>query len=517
MVNVAWTIGGSDSGGGAGIQADIKTFNGLGIHGCSVITALTAQNTTGVSSIETVSAAMLASQIQALQQDLPPKAIKTGMLYNVETIKQIAKLFSQTKAFKLCDPVMVATSGRSLLSSEDTIETLIHYLLPTVDLLTPNIPEAEALLGIKASTTKEHDEDYIKDLSTKLLALGAKAVLIKGGHSNGPLSNDYFQDKNSSAWFISKRLNTQSTHGTGCTLSAAIVACIAQDYSILDAIVIAKAYVSQGLRTAISIGQGHGPIAHGPWPENFCDLPQLIPSSANSLPSINTLSIDSLNDLPSFPDCGSEKLGVYPIVDNSSWLEKFLPLGISTIQLRIKDDNNGNKQHVQEEIIKSIAIAKRYSCRLFINDYWQLAIKYGAYGVHLGQEDLATADINALLQSGIRLGISTHSYSEVARALAYKPSYIAVGPIYSTTTKTIAELPQGLENLKRWRRSLPYPLIAIGGITLEHLPEVVATGADGVAVISDILTAKDPLAQTNTWLQTYNHLSGGTYTDPCPA
>jgi hydroxymethylpyrimidine kinase / phosphomethylpyrimidine kinase / thiamine-phosphate diphosphorylase len=489
---VTWTIGGSDSSGGAGIQADLITFNNLGAHGCSVITAITAQNTLGVKSIESVSPAMLQAQIDALLEDLPPQAIKTGMLYSVETIKQIAKLFVQIKAFRICDPVMVATSGNSLLSGKNTTQAFIDHLLPNVDLLTPNIPEAETLLGIKPSTAENHNQTYIIELANKLHTLGAKAVLLKGGHSDGPFSNDYFLNDDHSVWLSSKRINTTSTHGTGCTLSSTIAATIACGYPLIDALVIAKAYVNQGLRTAKGIGKGHGPIAHGNWPEDFFDLPILIPSS--TLPALK-------QDLPAFPNCGKEKLGVYPIVNNSSWLEKLLPLGISTAQLRIKKDNN--EKQIEEEIIRSIEIARRYSCRLFINDHWQLAIKHNAYGVHLGQEDLDTANIDELLKSGIRLGISTHSYAEVARALAYKPSYIAIGPIYSTSTKAMHWQPQGLENLKRWRRSLPYPLVAIAGITLERLPAVIEAGADGVAVIKDILNDQDPIAKAKGWLQAY--------------
>lgn len=497
MDSIAWTIGGSDSGGGAGIQADILTFNNLGAHACSVITAITAQNTLGVKSIEPISLLILQNQIEALLEDLPPRAIKTGMLYNIDTIKQVGQLFSQTKAFKICDPVMVSTSGNSLLANENTKQALIEFLLPHVDLLTPNIPETEALLGIQFSQEKKDDVSYIKDLLNKLHALGPKAVLLKGGHNDSRFANDYFFDNNNFACLSSKRIDTKSTHGTGCTLSAAITAAMSLGYSLIDSIVIAKTYVNQGLRTAKGIGNGHGPIAHGTWPENYMDLPILIPLLENASITINW------QDYSKFPSCTEEEpLGVYPIVDNSSWLERLLPLGITTIQLRIKSANHST-QEIEEEIIKSIKIAKRHSCRLFINDHWQLAIKHGAYGVHLGQEDLDTADINKLLQSNLRLGISTHSYAEVARAITYKPSYIAIGPIYDTTTKIMPWLPQGLDNLNRWHRTLPYPLVAIAGINLERLPGVVNAGANGVAVIRDILNDQNPEAKTQAWLQTW--------------
>jgi hydroxymethylpyrimidine kinase/phosphomethylpyrimidine kinase/thiamine-phosphate diphosphorylase len=495
MDKIVWTIGGSDSSGGAGIQADTLTFNNLGAHGCSVITAVTAQNTLGVTSIEAVSSTMLQAQIDSLLADLPPKAIKTGMLYSRDNIKLVSKLLSKINTFKICDPVMVSTSGSSLLSNENIVQAFIEFILPHTDLLTPNIPEAETLLRLEHSSVETRTQTYIKDLANKLLALGPKAILLKGGHSDGPLSNDYFLDQSHSVWLSCKRILTKSTHGTGCTLSAAIAAAVSLDYPLIDALVIAKAYVHQGLRLAKTIGKGHGPIAHGQWPENSVDLPVLIPDSTTGL-------LEAWLNNPAFPDCGKEALGVYPIVDSSAWLEKLLPEGISTAQLRIKSNGN-NSKYIEEEIIKAIKIGKRFSCRLFINDYWQLAIKYGAYGVHLGQEDLDTVDLNALIKSGMRLGLSTHSYAEVARTLAYKPSYIAIGPIYDTTTKVMSWIPQGLENLKRWRRSLDYPLVAIAGINLERLPGVVAAGADGVAVIRDIVNNQDPIGQTKAWLKTY--------------
>jgi hydroxymethylpyrimidine kinase/phosphomethylpyrimidine kinase/thiamine-phosphate diphosphorylase len=194
---------------------------------------------------------------------------------------------------------------------------------------------------------------------------------------------------------------------------------LAQGYEIADALVIAKAYVNQGLRLAPQLGAGHGPLAHVGWPETERDLPWLTHTAEEGIRR------------PQFPDCGDSPLGFYPIVPNTEWLERILPLGVATVQLRIK-----NKQGaaLEREIADAIACARRYGARLFVNDYWQLALKHGAYGVHLGQEDLETADIAALAQAGIRLGVSTHCYAEVAHALALRPSYIAIGPVFHTTT-----------------------------------------------------------------------------------
>lgn len=191
-----------------------------------------------------------------------------------------------------------------------------------------------------------------------------------------------------------------------------------------------------------------------------------------------------------FPSCGNSPLGLYPVVDSPEWLEKLLPLGVTTIQLRIK---NITGKQLELQIQQSIQLAQRYNARLFINDYWQLAIKYGAYGVHLGQEDVITADSTAIYQAGLRLGISTHSPFEIKRALAFKPSYLAFGPIYPTTTKIMPYEPQGIARLHHWVEALDCPVVAIGGINQQRLPKILATGVSGLAVLSAITKAQDPV------------------------
>lgn len=199
-----------------------------------------------------------------------------------------------------------------------------------------------------------------------------------------------------------------------------------------------------------------------------------------------------------FPDCGSDPLGLYPIVNSVGWLEKLLLLGVKTIQLRIKDKKN---VALEREIERAILIAKECNARLFINDYWELAIAYHAYGVHLGQEDLATADLEKIYQAGLRLGISTHNDDEISLVNKLNPSYIACGPIYPTQSKILAFEPHGVSRLQHWRRTLPTKVVAIGGITLERMPDVLATGVDGVAIISAITEAEDPIAMTQKLLE----------------
>jgi thiamine-phosphate diphosphorylase len=204
----------------------------------------------------------------------------------------------------------------------------------------------------------------------------------------------------------------------------------------------------------------------------------------------------------SFPRCGNLPLGLYPIVDSFQWVEKLLPTGVTTLQLRIK---NKDGSALEKEIRDSIALATHYKTRLFINDAWELAIRHHAYGVHLGQEDLNNADIEKIYNAGLRLGISTHSDAEITHALLFKPSYLAFGPVFPTTSKIIAAVPQGLEHLKRHQqRILNYPLVAIGGINHTNLADVIATNVNGVAMISAITHAEDPIATTKKFLEMFN-------------
>lgn len=193
------------------------------------------------------------------------------------------------------------------------------------------------------------------------------------------------------------------------------------------------------------------------------------------------------------------KLGLYPVVDSVEWIARLLDVGVTTIQLRIKDLPD---ELVEEDIAAAIALGKRYNARLFINDYWQLAIKHDAYGVHLGQEDLETTDLAAINRAGLRLGVSTHDDTELARAIAVKPSYIALGHIFPTQTKDMPSAPQGLAELKRHILGLSdYPTVAIGGISIDRVADVLACGVGSVAVVSAITQAPDWRAATVQLLQ----------------
>jgi hydroxymethylpyrimidine/phosphomethylpyrimidine kinase len=257
---VALTIAGSDSSGGAGIQADLKTFAALGVYGASVITALTAQNTQGVTGIHQVPPDFVTAQIDAVFADLDVGAVKIGMVAELSVIVAIAAgLTRWSPKHVVLDPVMVATSGDRLLA-EDAVAALRTKLVPRASILTPNLPEAAALLDEPVASS----EAAIEDQGRRLLALGCPAVLIKGGHGQGSESIDYLVRESGTIALAAPRVATQNTHGTGCSLSSAIAAGLAKGEDLETAVRNAKAFVSAAITGSdrFSVGHGHGPIHH---------------------------------------------------------------------------------------------------------------------------------------------------------------------------------------------------------------------------------------------------------------
>ncbi len=257
---IALTIAGSDSSGGAGIQADLKTFAALGVYGASVLTALTAQNTQGVSGVHLVPPGFVAAQIRAVFEDLDVAAVKIGMVAEAAIVESIsASLARWRPAHVILDPVMVATSGDRLLSSA-AVAALRTLLIPQATLITPNLPEAAALLDEPAAV----EAAAIEDQGRRLLALGCRAVLIKGGHGQGPESIDYLVTADGTLKLGAPRVGTRNTHGTGCSLSAAVAAGLAKGCDLETAVREAKRFVSDAIAAAdrFAVGHGHGPVHH---------------------------------------------------------------------------------------------------------------------------------------------------------------------------------------------------------------------------------------------------------------
>jgi hydroxymethylpyrimidine/phosphomethylpyrimidine kinase len=252
------TIAGSDSGGGAGIQADIKSISACGAYASSVIASLTAQNTLGVQGIYDVPAEFVAKQISSVMSDIGADAIKTGMLSTSEIIKAVADEISKYSGYKLVvDPVMVAKGGAKLLQ-DDAVEALKFQLISRADLVTPNIPEAEVLANMKIT-----NETDAVTAAKNILQLGCKAVLIKGGHTEGDELVDLLFDQNGAVTrLVSKRINTKNTHGTGCSYASSIAAYLAQNFSLEESVKKAHEYIYNGILNSLEIGSGHNPINH---------------------------------------------------------------------------------------------------------------------------------------------------------------------------------------------------------------------------------------------------------------
>jgi hydroxymethylpyrimidine/phosphomethylpyrimidine kinase len=253
-------IAGSDSGGGAGIQADLKTVTALGGYAATAVTAITVQNTLGVTGVHPIPPEIVEAQARAVLDDIGADAIKTGMLGDVAMVETVARILDSARALPaVIDPVMVAKGGSNLLAP-GAVEAVRALLIPRAGLLTPNAPEAEALTGLPAQTT-----DDLRRAGEALLRLGARAVLMKGGHVPGDSVVDLLMTPDGETSFEGERLDTRHTHGTGCTLASACAAGLAQGLGLTEAVARAWAYVHEAMRRAPGFGAGHGPLDHG-WP-----------------------------------------------------------------------------------------------------------------------------------------------------------------------------------------------------------------------------------------------------------
>ena len=252
----AMTIAGSDSGGGAGIQADLKTFAALGVYGASTLTAITAQNTVGVTAVHEIPTDVIRAQIDAVLSDIGADAVKTGMLSSSAIIECVVEALKKHGVQQLVvDPVMVAKSGDSLLR-EDAVDSLRTRLLPLAAVVTPNIPEAEALTETKIVSGAD-----VRRAAEAIVDMGARSVVVKGGHREGP-ATDLFYDGSDFREFTAPRFDTVNTHGTGCTFASAVAAGLARGMAVTEAVALAKDYVTEAIRSSFPSGQGHGPLNH---------------------------------------------------------------------------------------------------------------------------------------------------------------------------------------------------------------------------------------------------------------
>lgn len=469
-------IGGLDPQGCAGIAADIATVQHHDGHPLPLITAMTEQTSTGLTELGAVNPDKFMAQYENCVKDFDIKAIKVGLLPDLALAEKTLEIIKQHPTTPVVmDPVLASSSGGQEVDTS-VQAYLRNELLQYVTLLTPNLPELWELTNDNASSI----EEAVQQLSNT----GLNACLVKGGHSDSTFASDYFVT-DAAAFYCYQDKLPFNVRGTGCVLASAIASQLAAGQDMRDAVVLAKAYVARGIRLAKQVGP-YRVIKHSDEPMLLNDLPKLC------------YRPELIGKQFSFPPC-PQRLGIYPVVDTFDWVQKLVKEGIETIQLRVKDkDLSETTQQIKQA---SDHLAEK-SVSFFVNDHWQIAIEQGAYGVHLGQEDLHDANLKHIADANLRLGISTHSYWELARALAINPSYIALGPIFETTSKQMPFSPQGIERLHQWVSLLDgeYPVVAIGGINVERAKQLKPTGVGSVAMITAITLADDYRQTTNELL-----------------
>lgn len=476
-IPAVWSIAGHDPFSAAGIAADMRVAVALWQPLRTIIASHTAQNDQTFFSAEPSSVHWLDQQWKALAAAETPAAYKVGLLLNSESVRFIADHVKPGIPLIL-DPVLGSSSGKSFVS-DDLLSSLREYLFRSTTLLTPNRPEAEIISGIKINSGED-----LKEAAAIIRSLGVKAVLIKGGHGEGETLIDYFDDGKKPFFLRAKRLPGEF-RGTGCSLSTAIASYIAKGEELRDAVVAGHSYV----QTAIAISSDAG-------------LNHLL--SFGQTPALSDLYYSAKPEGKFAPM--PRAIGFYPVLPNIEWIERVAKSGVQTVQLRVKGES---EETLRRSIQSAKKICEENDILLFVNDAWQLAIEYKVFGVHLGQEDLdllSEDDLRKIQDAGLRLGISTHSLEEAARAKTLGPSYIALGPVFETTCKSMRFGPQGIARVGEWVKRLPQiPIVAIGGLKLDHASEVLAEGADSIAVISNLTEAEVPEQRMNDWLKVFSH------------
>lgn len=468
-------VAGLDSGGGAGISADCITVYDNGAFALPTVSALTCQSLKSVYAVENSSNELFAQCLNTALNDWDKiSAVKIGLVCKKDHLDILLDFLSNKLKDTpvVWDPVLTATAGR--LDSAD-LKSNLKAILSVTTIFTPNLPEALELANWSMDDLKEKG---INQLCQYFLDMGLKNIIIKGGHRQEcDEAVDVFASDNLSFTMSYGKKAGDGAHGGGCALSSALAALLAQGYAAFDAAVLAKAYITKGIfQSAVIDNEYRPPIGHHGFVDNIDFCPYVkeegFPTSAYNFKRV------------------VDKLGLYPVCDNLEFLAQLLKLGVRTAQLRIKDSEDKN---LYLKIMQAVELGREYGARIFINDHYKLAAKAGAYGVHLGMEDLRDADLEFIYKHNLALGISTHGPYELLKAYQLNPSYIAIGHIFETKSKIMPSKPQGLDKLQRQVTLLQgkVPLTCIGGIKLEHLESIAKTNIGSIALITALSDIKD--------------------------
>ena len=472
------SIAGSDSGGGAGIQADLKTCAALGVYGCTAITAVTVQNSAGVAGVHAVPPAIVADQVGAVLGDIGADAVKTGMMPTPECVAAVADALAAlppaSRPPLVVDPVLVATSGDALAGG-GVARAMVARLFPLATVVTPNLVEAAALLG-RDVRDLEASVEAVEDAAAALAALGPAWVLLKGGHTPGTGQVvDVLHDGRTPVRLAGPRVDTPVSHGTGCSLATALAAGLARGLAVPAAAAAAKAYVAGALAASAGLRLGAGPqwamhhaFATVDWSTHGALAP---PGAAAASPRPLDLRVYAVTD-PALDAAAGRSTAAAAAAAAAG--------GATTIQVRDKTGDPGALVSASASCLAVIA----GRAALLVNDRVDAALAAGADGAHVGQADLPAAGARAALGPGRQLGVSVKSVAQALAAQAAGADYLGAGAIAGTATKDTSVI--GLDGLAAICAAVSIPVVAIGGVGPVNAAACIRAGAAGVAVVAAV-------------------------------
>ncbi len=479
---VVLTIAGYDPSGGAGVTADLRVIEASGCVGVSAITALTVQNTQGVQSVHPVDAAVLKAQLEAIFADIKIDAVKIGMLGGLPQLQAVLAILRRFDPPNIVlDPVLASTCGVPLVEA-DSMRALVTELIPLVDVVTPNLSEAVKLTGLPV-----FDPPTMEAAGRRLVDMGARAALVKGGHLRGDAVDVLVTADGATRQIPMQRIETPHTHGTGCFLSARIATGLALGMKLGAAVYVAKLHLAEGLHAPEIYGKGRGfPRAlHG---RNG----HVSPTTQQRLAKIQGIYV--LTD----PD-------IRPGRTASQIVSAALNGGASAVQYRAK---NVGVQEAVELARELVDLAHAKDAILIVNDRVDIAKACYADGVHLGPDDIDPCDANYQLDDGELIGVSVATVEEAAAAAPFA-SYFGVGAVYGSKTKLDAGAPIGVGRLREIKAAFPHiPIVAIGGINRDNIAAVRDTGVEAAAVVSAVIAADDMRAATAELVAIWNEGRG---------
>eukprot|EP00123_Amoebidium_parasiticum_P018976 comp24325_c5_seq1/m.45920 comp24325_c5_seq1/g.45920 ORF comp24325_c5_seq1/g.45920 comp24325_c5_seq1/m.45920 type:complete len:500 (-) comp24325_c5_seq1:50-1549(-) len=479
------TVAGSDSGGGAGIQADLKTFTMLGTFGTSALTALTSQNTHGVQGIFPVTPEFVEQQMDSVLGDLGTSAIKTGMLPTAPIIRSVAaKIVQYNVGLVVVDPVMVATSGDTLAGGTDVLCALRDVLIPHATIVTPNLHEACMLLGKNPEDSPINSVSDMRDLARQLHEISRpRFVYLKGGHLTGPVREqhgalDILYDGNTFTELTGPWQETSNTHGTGCTLASALAAYLAKGLAVPDAAQSAKDYLARLLAHSNGLSLGTG--IQRPLDHSF------------ALSKVNGTDRYSLTKALRIYGVTDPKLDKKLNRDTEVSALEAIKGGATIVQIREKNAETGEFCAKAERILR---VGRQNGVPIIVNDRADVALAVGADGLHVGQDDMQAHVARRLIGPHMILGVSVKTVEQAVKAYADGADYLGAGAIYPTPTKPESEA-IGISVLRDICASVPIPVVAIGGISNDNAREILEAGAVGVAVVSAMFDYEDVASAT---------------------